>query len=148
VRIWLESRNESERIARYDAFLKRSDDFNQLLKITQTDLRELYSQELDSEQKREQKKAVFEKMQGGYAQLKESWGGYSGYDGWFSREVNNARLLSVATYRKWVPAFEAIYKEHGLDMEKFYAAATKLSKQPKAQRQKILSDYLAKAADS
>ncbi len=143
VRIWLESRDENERIERYDAFLKRSDDFNALLKDTQTDLRQLYSQELESEQMREQKKAVFSKMQEGYVGLKESWNGYSGYDGWFSREVNNARLLAVATYRKWVPAFEAIYKEQGKSMEDFYDAATKISKLPKDERQDLLSAYLA-----
>ena len=143
VRIWLESRDETERIGQYNAFLERSDDFNQLLQATQADLRKLYSQELDSEQMREQKKTVFEKMQEGYIGLKESWDGYAGYDRWFSREVNNARLLSVATYRKWVPAFEAIYNEQGKSMENFYTAATKISELPKDERTDVLSAYLA-----
>ena len=142
VRIWLEARGEAERINQYDAYLKRSEDFNQLLKVTQSDLRELYAQELNSEQKRERKKAVFEKMQEGYSSLKESWDGYAGYDGWFSRELNNARLLSVATYQKWVPAFEAIYNEQGKSMENFYTAATKLSELPKNEREDSLSIYL------
>ena len=142
MRIWLESRDENERIGNYEAYLKRSDDFNRLLQDTQADLRKLYSQELVSEQMREQKKVVFEEMQEGYTSLKESWDGYSGYDGWFSREINNARLLSVATYRKWVPAFEAIYNEQDKSMEDFYTAATKISELPKDERQDVLSAYL------
>ena len=143
MRIWLESRDENDRIGNYQAYLERSDDFNKLLQATQADLRKLYSQELDNEVKREQKKAVFEKMQESYVSLKQSWDGYSGYDRWFSREINNARLLSVATYRKWVPAFEAIYNEQGKSMEDFYTAATKISELPKDERQDTLSAYLA-----
>ncbi|MEE9332895.1 MAG: aminopeptidase [Granulosicoccaceae bacterium] len=142
MRIWLQLRDENERISKYEAFLKRSDEFNKLLQVTQTELRALYSQELEAGQKREQKKAVFDDMQEGYVNLKESWGGYSGYDRWFSREINNARLLSVATYRKWVPAFEAIYNEKGRSMEDFYTAATKISELPKEERQVALSAYL------
>jgi len=148
LRIWLESRGESERIGRYDAFLKRADGFNQLLQVTQGELRELYARELDAEQKRELKQAIFDDMQTGYSELKESWDGYSGYDGWFSRDINNARLLSVATYRKWVPAFEALYIEQGSDMEAFYKAAVELSKLPYEERQAKLVSYRETAVGS
>ena len=143
LRIWLESRDESDRIGKYEDYLKRSDEFNQLLQVTQAELRELYSQELDSELKRELKKAVFDDMQQGYTRLIESWDGYVGYDRWFSREINNARLLSVATYRKWVPAFEAIYNEQGKSLEDFYIAARKISELTEAERQDALSVYLS-----
>ena len=142
LRIWLESRGETERIARYDAFLKRSDQFNQLLKTTQNRLRDLYSQDLDNTQKRLRKQQVFELMQQDYSELKASWDGYSGYDNWFKRDVNNARLLAVATYRKWVPAFAALYREQGSSLPDFYAEAKKLSLLPKDQRQERLRAFL------
>ncbi len=144
IRIWLESRDESDRIARYDAFLMRSDQFNQLLQTTQGRLRELYSQDLDTEQKRQGKKRIFELMQHDYSELKASWDGYSGYDNWFKREVNNARLLAVSTYRKWVPAFEALYREQGGRLTDFYAEAEKWSTLPADQRQARLQAYLSR----
>ena len=37
-------------------------------------------------------------MRADYAQLKESWGGFAGYDRWFAQEPNNALLASVGIY--------------------------------------------------
>ncbi len=142
LRIWLDSRGETDRIGRYNAFLRRSDQFNELLQTTQTRLRDLYSQDLSDELKREKKVDVFALMQDDYTKLKESWDGYSGYDNWFGREMNNARLLSVSTYRKWVPAFEALYNELGKSLPDFYQAAREWSELPYAQRQAKLSEYV------
>jgi len=142
VRQWLKDKDEADRVAAYDAYLQRQIDFGELLSSTRAELVDLYKSEFSETQMRTEKAAVFTKMQENYQLLKESWNGYSGYDGWFKREINNARLISVATYRKWVPAFAALYEEEGSQFTAFYDAARKLAALPRQARDKKLQSYL------
>ncbi len=142
-RKWLVHRAQTDRIASYDASLARAEDFVDLLKRTRDNLDRLYAQDLPTEDKRQRKQAVFNTMQEEYKQLKTSWGGYAGYDNWFKRDVNNARLLAVATYRRYVPAFYAMFDEAGQDLSAFYELAKQVSELPKAERQAKMNDYLA-----
>ena len=142
VRQWLLDNNQQERIKGYDDYLQRQLDFGDLLSATRKELVELYQQELNESDKRAAKTAVFDNLRSNYQKLKEKWNGYSGYDGWFKRELNNARLISVATYRKWVPAFNSIFEEQGKDFEAFYRASKELSELPFAERNNKLQVYL------
>ena len=74
-----------------------------------------------------------------YEKVKANWGGYSAYDAWFAHGANNARLNSVATYYDLVPAFERLLQANGGDLERFYTAAKKLAKLPKAERKRRLT---------
>jgi len=87
---------------------------------------------------RHQKLEAGEKLRSEYAHLKQEWGGYAGYDGWFQRPVNNAQLNTVATYHHFVPAFRGLLREQGGDLEKFYREVEKLSKLPKKERHRSL----------
>ncbi len=145
-RRWLRSRGESTRIGAYDAYLQRNKEFVELLQTTRAALETLYQQSLEESVKRDAKQAVFDDMRNNYAALKDSWDGYSGYDNWFSRDLNNARLLAVATYRRYVPAFAAIYVEAGEDLDAFYALAKKISELPSEERAMRMEAYLDEAA--
>ncbi|MBX2836451.1 MAG: aminopeptidase [Gammaproteobacteria bacterium] len=141
VRIWLEERGQSDRIALYDAYLARSDDFNALLKRTRAELVKLYELTLPEEQMRERKAAIFTSMRAHYEELKASWNGYKGYDGWFKRELNNARLISVSTYQRFIPAFAGMYLEAGEDLPEFYKLAKSISELPISERRERLNSY-------
>ena len=141
-RIWLESRDEADRIELYDAYLKRGEQFSGLLKQTRGELQELYAGNLAADEKRQAKQKLFDQLRDRYEQLKTSWNSYRGYDGWFARELNNARLVSVATYRRYVPAFEAMYEEVGQDIDAFYILAKSVSQLPIDERRERLDAYL------
>lgn len=147
IRIWLRNREESDRIERYNAYLARSADFSALLKSTREGLQAVYNEDSTDEVKRAGKQRVLADMQTNYQTLKASWNGYSGYDGWFSREVNNARLVSVATYRKLIPAFAAMYVEVGRQLPAFYDKAKAVASMPSEQRRKLMDDYLQREVD-
>jgi predicted aminopeptidase len=87
---------------------------------------------------RHQKLEAVEKLRSEYAQLKQEWGAYAGYDGWFQRPINNAQLNTVATYHHFVPAFRELLRTQGGDLEKFYREVEKLSKLPKKERHRRL----------
>lgn len=144
IRIWLNDRGESDRIERYNAFLARNRDFSALLKSTRNDLLATYKKDIPAEQMREEKAAVFADMQANYQKLKQQWNGYSGYDGWFSRKVNNARLVSVATYHRLVPAFAALYADSNSELSAFYAEAKAIAALPSAKRREKMEALLAR----
>ena len=88
-----------------------------------------------SESVMRQKKAErFAGLRREYETLKENWGGYRGYDAWFERDLNNARLVSVATYNDYIPAFQALFELSNRDFPAFYKAAQTLADMPAAQR--------------
>ena len=142
VRAWLRYRGEAERIAAYDDSQSRVEGFVGLLKQTRDALQDLYARDLPEDAMRAAKQSVFEEMRANYASLKISWGGYAGYDNWFKRELNNARLVAVSTYRRNIPAFTALYGEAGEDMATFYSLAKTLSESGYTERQQRLQQYL------
>ena len=145
-RRWLRERGEALRITAYDASLERGAGFVALLARTREELADLYADEsLSAEAMRAGKAEAFENMRARYEALKSDWGGYAGYDGWFARELNNARLVAVSTYRRYVPAFAALYAEAGEDIERFHARVAELGDLPFETRRARL-DALLEAA--
>jgi len=142
VRSWLIARGEADRITAYEASQTRSAQFAQLLKQTREQLKSLYAEELTADNKRERKQAVFKEMRTRYDALKVSWNGYKGYDGWFARELNNARLVAVSTYRRYVPAFAAMFDEAGKDMLAFHELARSVGELDSEKRQTRMDAYL------
>ena len=143
VQRWLSQRGEAERIAQYDESQRRQEEFVDLLNNTHDALRSLYSEDLPDVEMRAAKAAAFDQMRADYETLKSQWGGYSGYDGWFSRDLNNARLVAVSTYRRYVPAFQAMYLEAGENLDQFYEVAKVTAELPAEERQQRLDAYLA-----
>lgn len=149
MRRWLRSRGEAERIAEYEKSLSRGEDFVALLTATREELIALYDEtELVDDERRARKQAVFNAMRADYAELKVTWEGYAGYDGWFSREINNARLVAVATYRRLVPAFVALHVEAGYDIARFHELAAGIADLPDEARSRRMNELLGKSGDS
>lgn len=146
VRAWLRATDVAYRLDDYSALLRRGEQFSGLLMSTREQLMQSYADEsLSDAEKRHTKEAVFSQMQTNYALLKVEWNDYAGYDRWFSRKLNNARMVASSTYRRWVPAFATIFRENDNDLNKFYREVEKLAKLEKAERDVLLSQYLLKA---
>lgn len=142
LRLWLTGRDEAERIEAYDVSLQRSEDFVNLLNQTRSALQETFRKSLDENAMRAEKAAVFDTMRDNYEIMKTGWDGYSGYDNWFKRDLNNARLVAVSTYRQYIPAFYAMYLEAGEDLIRFYDVARKTAELPAQERRERLDDYI------
>ena len=143
IRRWLEEQGEAQRIENYDASLERAEGFVGLLAGTRKKLVDLYSMELAPADMRARKQLVFDGMRDEYETLKTtSWQGFSGYDNWFKRDLNNARLVAVSTYRRFVPAFYAMYEEVGEDLPAFYKLAEEVAELPTEERRTKMLRYL------
>ena len=141
-REWLRNNGEEDRIEGYDAYLQRNSEFADLLEVTRNELLELYEEpDLDDDTRRMRKVEVFEGMQTRYQDLKTSWDGYTGYDRWFSRDLNNAHLLGVSTYRRLIPAFAAMFEESDSDLPAFYERAKEVAAMPTDARNALMDEY-------
>ncbi|MFK8014243.1 MAG: aminopeptidase [Gammaproteobacteria bacterium] len=120
----------------YDSFvagLARREEFATLVSSARKTLAEVYAQPLDEQAMREAKALAIDQLRADYAELKEAqWGGYAGYDGWFSRDLNNAHIASVSTYNQWVGAFGVWLDDLDGDLPSFYVAVEELAEQDDA----------------
>ncbi len=78
-----------------------------------------------------------------YARLREGWGGDPGRwrltDRWVA-EANNAAFGAQAAYDDLVPGFEALFAREGRDWRRFYDAVTELSRLPRPERHRRLTE--------
>lgn len=139
VRRWF--KDKPDKLDLFQAHEKRERDFVRMVLATREELKGIYARSNDSPAAlRHDKLMAIEELRRQYAQVKrEQWGGYSSYDGWFDRPINNAQLNTIATYHRFVPAFRALLRKNGGDLEKFYKEVEQLGKLPKKERhQKLL----------
>ena len=124
VRRWLEARGRPGGIVEYRARRTRALRFAELLRATRDELGELYASELDEHAMRAAKAATFESLRARYRAVRDGeWDGWSGYDRWFERELNNADLAAVGTYNDRAPELRALLESLDRDLAAFYRAA-------------------------
>jgi predicted aminopeptidase len=128
VRLWFESQDRAADLATYRVAGAREADFAALLRDARGRLARLYGSGLEPQAMRKEKQREFGRLTFAYEQLKRAWGGYSGYDAWFARVLNNADLAAVATYRDCMPGLQRELQAAG-SLPAFYARAQALGHQ-------------------
>jgi predicted aminopeptidase len=131
---WIDARATPDVQQAFDEAQVRKRQFLSLVGATRSSLKDLYARDLPKEHKRAAKAEAFRALLADYAALKQSWGGFNGYDRWFQQPLNNAKLVSVAAYFDHVAAFQRMIGEADGDLAAFYAEVRKLARLPKAQR--------------
>ncbi len=121
---------------------QRSVEFANLVAATWRELDTLYMKNLSPKETRLLKRNVFQKMREDYAVLKESWGGYGGYDGWFKKSLNNARVSETNDYGNLVPLFEKLFEFSNRDFQGFYRQTERLAKLSPRQRKREIQRIL------
>jgi len=140
VRRWLTDRGKPEEFERYLENLQRREQFMGLVLRHRKQLETLYASSKSDDAKRAEKTHVFDMLRRDYASLKESWGGYSGFDRWLiDGELNNARMGAVGVYHQYVPAFQALFAKLSGDFAAFYREAERISRLAPDERVKMLA---------
>jgi predicted aminopeptidase len=154
-RRWLKMKGDSAALEKYLAHVRRTREFAHLVMETRAHLEVLFGDERTAEGQiraghkpqvtpaarlREQKQQLLAELKQEYGGLKSGWGGDTEYDSWFTHQVNNAHLNSVAAYYDLVPGFEQLLANNGGDLELFYTAAKRLAKEPKKRRYEMLRE--------
>jgi predicted aminopeptidase len=127
VRRWLAAQGRQKDLEAYEASRRRQAEFVLLLGRSRAALSRLYESTLPAPEMRIEKNREFGRLKFEYRNLRAQWAGYSGYDAWFARPLDNARLASVATYHECVPGLERELAAAG-SLPAFYARAESLAK--------------------
>ena len=152
VQRWFELYGTDEMRLAYTRYNGRRADFLALLVRHRTMLADNYAGKTSVRHRRAEKARIFAHLQADYVKLKESWGGYAGYDRWFAEPLTNAHLSAVGTYHDYLPAFRSLLKQERTFV-RFYGAVQKLATLDTSQRQQSLAQLAhmaevdAKSAD-
>jgi len=139
---WLTRSATPGRLRDFTKQQERKAQFQRLVTDSRDKLRAIYSSSLAPGEMRLAKTEVIAEMKQHYADLKAGWGGYGGYDQWFSQPLNNATLGSVTLYTQWVPAFQAVLEQEGGSLPRFYLRVAELAHLPKTERSAALNHFL------
>ena len=139
---WLaQHATEGER-QNYEADLRRREQFLQLTAETRERLMAVYTGSGNEADQRVDKQRILAELRDRYQALKQSWGGYAGYDRWFAQDLNNAKLAGVSTYYRLAPAFLALFTQEGGNFAAFYRAAERIGQLPPREREARLQALL------
>jgi predicted aminopeptidase len=127
VRYWLTAQGRQKDLEAYEASRRRQAEFVQLLGHARAALSRLYGSGLPAPEMRVEKNREFGRLKFEYQNLRARWAGFPGYDAWFARPLDNARLASVATYHDCVPGLQRELAAAG-SLPAFYARAEMLAK--------------------
>ncbi|MDD5029490.1 MAG: aminopeptidase [Rhodoferax sp.] len=128
---WLAQQATAQARQDFAQFDQRRQQFLALTRATRQQLLQIYMDNNPVTQHQQALEAMKNKamqdFRERYAELRQRWGGYSGYDAWVVQS-NNAALGAQASYDQWVPAFEALYEREGRHWPAFYDAVRSLAK--------------------
>jgi predicted aminopeptidase len=134
VKRWLKQQGREQDLSAHLVQQSRYLEVIRLLTATRADLRNLYASGAPPETLREGKRQAFAALRESYAQLRARWGGQAPFQDWFTQDINNAHLASIATYYKCVPGFERELAAAGGDLPAFYRRVRELAKLDQRQR--------------
>lgn len=144
-RRWLARRGARGQWGDYAAAKRRHTQLLDLIGGYRARFAGLYASGATDAEKLARKRALFNEMLADYEEMRARWEGFPGYDGFFTRELNNAHLAALATYYELVPGFQALLAQHNGDLRAFYRSVKKLGKLPKAERHARLAALASRA---
>jgi predicted aminopeptidase len=139
---WVKTRHDQTGLKQWRQRKQRRDEFVRLLLDARARLQRLYASKVSVDAMRTRKQTEFARLRHEYLRLKRGWQGYGGFDHWFDEDLNNARLASVATYDRYVPAFLKLLQESNGDLQRFYQVCKQLGELPPEQRTAQLDGLL------
>ena len=138
---WLAAEHNPELVAQVERTQRQRAVFKTLVRDTRNRLAQIYASRAPAGQKRKEKAEAFAAMKTAYDEAKTRDPGLAGYERWFAQTPNNASLGAIALYTDRVPAFRAILRDEGDDLQRFYARVRELTRLSKPQRDRILDAY-------
>jgi predicted aminopeptidase len=145
VELWLEHFGNAAMRENFVKYTVRKQEFLQLLIRCRRALESNYASDAPIPAKRAAKARLFRQLKLDYLALKESWGGYAGYDRFFAEPLSNAHLAAVATYNDFVPGFRSLLARER-SFGNFYAAVRRIAALEREERHRLLRQLASPAA--
>jgi predicted aminopeptidase len=146
LRRWMETNATEEARASHAAYTERRRALTRLFVAARRNLEGAYGAPLDAGGRQAAKTRILGKLADDYAALKATWNlsesQARAYDEFVLKDLNNAKLASIATYTQRVAQFSTLLAGFGGDLPGVYAEVRRLSLLDKASRNRHL-DQLA-----
>lgn len=148
VRRWLETHGRTKDWQQFGARSRAERAFISRALAARAELAQAYAASAteSEETRRARKAAILENFRREALALRRQHPALKRVDRWFTQPVNNARLNTLATYYRWVPAFEALLEKHPHDAEAFFNEVQTLSQLPVKSRHAALAALIPAAA--
>lgn len=117
--------------------------FVELVIAYRRQLQKIYDNDWPPATKRLAKAEVIADLQRSYRRLQDSQNSPPIYRKWLERDLNNAKLASLALYTQLLPAFEALLEAEGRDLPRFYRRVATLGGLPPGERNAALQQLQA-----
>lgn len=138
VRRWLDGNSlNTYPFEQFEMIQLQEDEFVELVLKYRNQLDDLYNSGLSAAQKRMQKSALLEQMSKEYQQMYPD-NIHRRYDSWFATGLNNAKLMAVVTYRKYMPGFRKMLMGVDNNLDAFYRLTDQLRHCTYEERREIL----------
>lgn len=137
---WMRAQGKPEQLSRYLISKDKNARVIRLILDYRNRLAKAYD-DTDESKLRKEKAAILRDLRGAYEALSNSGLGTRYWDRWFNEEINNARLGSIATYYRLVPAFRTALSQSE-SMATFYETVAEQGKKPHADRHAWLQSRL------
>jgi len=138
VRRWLFAHGRDKDLGGYTARQARYAQVIGILLDARQELAAVYASGSERTAMLAKKAAAFDELRRRYKELSLGWAGAKGYDAWFEGTLNNADLVSVATYQSCLPGLNRELTELKGDLPAFYRRARVLAKMPAAERDALV----------
>ena len=136
-RQWLQSQGRANELIESPVTEKTIE----LIINTRSKLKALYSQPLSDERKRVQKQVLIDALREDYKRLTRDLEKPQPFNHWMEAPINNAKLGSISSYRRWVPHFKKLLHLSG-DWNVFFDKVSELAKMKPVQRERELARLL------
>ena len=138
VRRWLLQRGQEQRFDTGLLEYQRQEQFVELVTGYRDRLDELYRQDIADELMRVRKAELQQALRDDYEALKSRWQGYGGYDSWFARSLNNAQLLTVASYNDLLPFFTSLLQQADQHLPSFFDEVRRIAALSESERSALI----------
>jgi len=134
LRRWLEHQGKPNLAHVVGERLQQKIAFVELVNGYRAQLQDIYTSDLPIDAKRTEKANVMRDIQRAYLTQQKANGKPLVYKQWLEKDLNNAKIASLALYTKLYPVFEALLKEEGNSLPAFYERVKVLASLPAHER--------------
>lgn len=125
---WLADTGRSQQYRHYEMRQRNQAIFIRWVESHRERLRELYDEPISDEEKLQARQVYWDTMRDSFTELVVQHPGLEAYGHWVEAELNNARLLSLASYNDWVDAFRQLFELSQCQWPEFYQQLEPLAK--------------------
>ena len=138
---WIEKNRGVRDLELYKKKERQRDKVEEILRVSRENLELLYNQKLEKKETESLKEKIFLKMRKDLFRIQGEKDRSKNYNDWVS-QINSPWLAAFSLYDRYKPFFKHVFIKNNSEWPTFYEEVRKLKKIKKAEREKIIENFL------